>query len=306
MILAAGLTPAWQQILLFEEFKPGEVNRARQVHWCASGKVLNVARALHHLGGPSKALTVLGGNSGREIQRDFAELGIPAEWLAIVTPTRVCTTIIDSSRGRVTELVPEASPLAAQELKTFQEAFQNEAAAATVVVLIGSLPPRTPEDWYRQLLDSTRARILLDARGPELLAALSARPFLVKPNRKELQQTFGRELSTDQNLVEAMAELNRRGAEWVVITDGERPIFARTRDEVYRFQPLSGPAVNPIGCGDCLTAGMAWALHRGCSPVEAIRYGLAAAADKLGRLLPGEVVPAGLEEKVRLVEVMRL
>ena len=31
MILAAGLTPAWQQILVFERFRGGEVNRARQV-----------------------------------------------------------------------------------------------------------------------------------------------------------------------------------------------------------------------------------------------------------------------------------
>ena len=57
-ILAAGLTPAWQQVLVFDAFTPGAVNRAREVHWCASGKVLNAARALHHLGGPARALTV--------------------------------------------------------------------------------------------------------------------------------------------------------------------------------------------------------------------------------------------------------
>ena len=50
MILAAGLTPAWQQILSFRRFIPGEVNRAEQSIWCGSGKVLNVGCALHHLG----------------------------------------------------------------------------------------------------------------------------------------------------------------------------------------------------------------------------------------------------------------
>jgi len=72
MILTAGLTPAWQQVLLFDSFTPGEVNRARQVHWCASGKVLNAARALHSLGGPSKALAPVGGTPGQESRRDFA------------------------------------------------------------------------------------------------------------------------------------------------------------------------------------------------------------------------------------------
>ena len=46
MIIAAGLTPAWQQIMRFERLATGQVNRAREVAWCASGKVLNVGLAL--------------------------------------------------------------------------------------------------------------------------------------------------------------------------------------------------------------------------------------------------------------------
>ncbi|RPI12180.1 MAG: NADPH-dependent assimilatory sulfite reductase hemoprotein subunit, partial [Acidobacteriales bacterium] len=37
--------------------------------------------------------------------------------------------------------------------------------------------------------------------------------------------------------------------------------------------------VNPIGCGDCLAAGTAWGLARGDSLVDAVRLGIAAAAD---------------------------
>ncbi len=48
MIVVAGLSPAWQQILSFDELRWGEVNRARSAHWCASGKVLNVGIALAH------------------------------------------------------------------------------------------------------------------------------------------------------------------------------------------------------------------------------------------------------------------
>src|SRR6202011_2293513 len=106
MILAAGLTPAWQQVLVLESFRPGAVNRARQVYWCASGKVLNAARALHHLGAPCKALTLVGGTPGEEIRRDCARLGIAARWVEATAPTRVCTTILDSTRHGATELVP--------------------------------------------------------------------------------------------------------------------------------------------------------------------------------------------------------
>ena len=45
MILSAGLTPAWQQILVFDGFRYGEVNRAAEAVWCASGKVFNAGIA---------------------------------------------------------------------------------------------------------------------------------------------------------------------------------------------------------------------------------------------------------------------
>ena len=44
MILTAGLTPAWQQVLVLDELLPGEVNRAREVHWCASGKAITLRK----------------------------------------------------------------------------------------------------------------------------------------------------------------------------------------------------------------------------------------------------------------------
>ncbi len=53
-ILSAGLTPAWQQIMIFSGFHYGEVNRACEVHWLAQGKVLNAGIAAHHLGGHSE------------------------------------------------------------------------------------------------------------------------------------------------------------------------------------------------------------------------------------------------------------
>ena len=306
MILAAGLTPAWQQVLVFDAFTPGAVNRARQVHWCASGKVLNVARALHQLGGRSKALAPVGGTLGQVIPRDFDRLGIAARWVEVGHPTRVCTTILDTTRHSATELVTEAGALSAAELEAFLCAYAEEAAAATVVVLIGSLPPGTPAGFYRDLLGRTRGKAVLDVRGPELLESLAARPFLVKPNRKELGRTVGQELRSEAELFDAMGEMNRRGAKWVAVTDGANTTFARSQDGLYRLRPVPREVVNPIGCGDCMAAAIAWATFQGREPLDAIRYGLAAAADKLGRLLPGQLDLSGVEAAFRSVDVTRL
>lgn len=304
MIVAAGLTPAWQQILLFETFTLGAVNRAVEAHWCASGKVLNAGLALHHLGGPCKTLCVAGGPGGDAIRREFQQFGVLARWVESAAPTRVCTTILD--RQTSTELVENARELPSAEQDAFVAAFAEEAASASLVVLSGSLPAGTPPDFYHRLLVRTRARAVLDIRGEELLHTLSEKPFLVKPNREELGRTVGRALRTEAELFEAMQELNQRGAEWVVITDGKNPLHASSKEQLYRVLPLTHPVVNPIGCGDCLAAGIAWATDKGLEPVEAIRYGVAAAADNLGQLLPARLDPARVEALARKVEVVRL
>jgi tagatose 6-phosphate kinase len=189
----------------FSTFSEG--NRAREARWCASGKVLNAARALHHLGGPVRALTVVGGATGAEIRQDFTRLGVAARGVEVATPTRICTTVLDIAGRTVTELVPDAPALEGDELARFLAAYAEEAAAADVVILIGSLPAGAPPGIYRDLLAHTPGKAVLDARGADLLEALREKPFLVKPNRDELGRTLGRELHGDAELFDAMREV---------------------------------------------------------------------------------------------------
>ena len=139
MILTAGLTPAWQQILVFDGFRYGEVNRAAEVHWCASGKVFNAGVAVHRLGGPSLTLATVGGPVLAEMERDLQRLGVPCRWVRTEAATRVCTTILDRRTGTMTELVENGRPLHAEELAAFARAYAEEAAQAKVAIVIGSL-----------------------------------------------------------------------------------------------------------------------------------------------------------------------
>lgn len=307
MILAAGLTPAWQQILLLDALHPGEVNRAREVHWCASGKVLNVALALHHLGADTEAVALVGGRHGDAIRREFEQTGIAARWVETAAPTRVCTTLLDAASGTTTELVENSPAATAAELATFQATYALAARSARFVVLSGSLPKNSPVTFYRDLMQATPGKVILDARGRELLAALDAKPLLVKPNREELAATVGRELSDESALLAAMREINARGAEWVLVTHGKQPVHLTSREAAYRFDPPAvSQVVNPIGCGDCLAAGFAWALERGAKPVESARIGMAAAADNLGQLLPARLDRKRVEVMAESIVVQRI
>jgi 1-phosphofructokinase family hexose kinase len=290
VILAAGLSPAWQQVFAFDTLTVGAVNRARSVWSGASGKVVNVAAALHALEpGRGRFLSVAGGNTGQAMIEDCARRGLDARWIAAQAPTRLCTTIVERAPVRATELVENAPPVAPDELAEFFRVYSDEAARAEVVVLIGSLPAGAPATVYRDLLKRTPGRAVLDCRGAELLSALDRRPFLVKPNREELAATLQLTMTNDTELLHAMHALRQRGAEWVVVTHGKEAVWAAGPGVTLRLEPPTITAVNPIGSGDCLAAGLAWSLAGGAEVPEALRLGVACAAENASGLLTAQL-----------------
>jgi 1-phosphofructokinase family hexose kinase len=292
MILVAGLTPAWQQIAVLDRLRVGEVNRARQVHWCASGKVLNVGLALTQLGATVRTVSLVGsGESGDAMRRDMATFGIDVDWIGSAARQRVCTTLLDQVTGHTTEIVENSAAASESELAAFEAAFAEIVTGQNVdlLVLTGSLPADVPKDFFSRLLSRSRSPAILDVRGPELLAALPHRPLVVKPNREELGHTVGHELRSDDDVWSAMSDINACGAEWVIVTNGGGEVFASRGDERRRFAPPSVKVVNPIGCGDCFAAGLAFALQRGRDMPTAIEAGIAAAAENAQQLLPARL-----------------
>lgn len=288
----------------FASLETGEVNRATDVRCCASGKVLNVAVALGALGGESRAVTVLGGAAAGWTATEFRGLGIDLVAVPTIADTRCCTTLLDDATGRTTELVENAPPISPGELARFVAAYEGAVAGAAAVVLTGSLPAGAPSTIYRDLLERTPCPAILDARGPELLAALPRRPWLVKPNREELAGTLGRPLAAEADLRVAMEELRTRGAEWVLVTDGAKPALVLGPAGWFRIvPPRLARVVNPIGCGDCLAAGIADQIGRGRDPIEAIRFGTACAVFNCRTLLAGRLDVAEVTRLVALVTI---
>lgn len=305
MIVAAGLSPAWQTVMRFPALAPGEVNRATSVLRCGSGKVLNVAIALEALGCATRVVTVLGGAAGAAAGAECSARTIDLIAVPTAAETRCCTTLLDDATGRTTELVENAGPITAPELERFLAAYTTAAADAAAVVVSGSLPAGAADTIHRDLLRLCRAPAVLDARGAELLAALPERPLLVKPNRDELARTVGRALDGDAALGAAMEEIARRGARWVLVSDGPRParLLGPGGEHLRVVPPRLDHVANPIGSGDCLAAGFAAAIVAGREPIAAVRHGMACAADNCRALLAGRLDRAEVARLERLVAV---
>ncbi len=276
MILVVGLSPAWQRTLEFDSLVPGKVNRAVRVSEMASGKGVNVARVARQLGAKVRLLTVAGGCRGRQLMA-----GLPSAVVVVrvKAETRICQTLM--AGGVITELVEEAGPLSRAEVASVMRHFDRQQARARLIVLSGSVPAGCGDDFYARLIRRARVPVLVDAHGRQLSHAMAARPLVVKVNRDEFREGAG--------------------AEWVVISDGPRPVGVRHGRERFTVTPPRVNAVNTIGCGDAMMAGMAVALARGEAMPAAVRFGVACGAANALTPQPGFVHAADVKRLFRKV-----
>ena len=277
-ILCLAVTPAVQRTQFFTTLRPGEVNRIRRTVVTASGKGVNVALALKLLGGEPRLLGFRGDDSGRFIAAEMQRLGINATWIEVPASTRHCHTLIEDNTGRVTELVEEAAPPAPESWLQFARALEEALDGCAWLAVSGALPPGAPPDALAGFCQAATARgvkLCVDSQGEPLLRTLAAKPALVKLNTEELERTCRLPDRAPSTLLIGATQLLTLGAGAVLVTDGAQPAHLFEGARSWTLTPASVSVLNPIGSGDCVTAGLLHALTLGQPLTEAARFGLA-------------------------------
>lgn len=311
MILCVGGTPAVQRTLLFESFKVGGVNRARELHVTAAGKVTNAARVATTVGGRALLATFLGGDSGHFVAAELDAGGIVYRPVWVDPPTRTCTTLVPDDVP-VTELVEEAPEVPAEAVAELEATVVRHLGEAEVLCLTGSFPPGVPENFYGRLVGhahGAKVPVIVDAQKALLRGALAEGPFLVKPNLEEAAATLDLSLTDDEeeDAETAVAALTESGAEWALVTTGATgAMLGDVSGGRWRLQPPKVEAVNPIGSGDSLAAGLAVAFARGEPVPEAATFSIACAAANVLTPTSGVVRPGDVERLRPWVRLTRL
>ena len=287
-ILCCGFFPALQRTIEYASFRPHEVNRARKVSVAASGKVTNTARVLKILGADQLMLSVAGGANGDTLRNLLDHEQIHCNLIETKAETRICQTLLSDDHDGCTELVENSPPLSTSEWKTLIKTFAKIQGDFDRIIFSGNLPPHAPQDIYAELLSLTDGKkVLIDSYGAPLLATLEHRPAMVKINAEELRNTFKSSAPID----ELAEELMSLGAGAVGITQGKAQAFLFEPGKSCSFTVPVIKAVNPIGSGDSVSAGTAYALAKGHSLVEAFVFGLACGTSNAMNIEPGVVKP---------------
>ena len=277
LILVCGPNPAWQKTLVFDEFRPCEVNRARECNFRASGKGVNFARAVRTWGLARPVVhQFAGGANGCALNAWLKDEGIEFVGRDIAGSTRCCTTVLCGKTASMTELIEPSPTVEADDVEFLKKSMLDALPDAAALALCGTLP-KGPVDGFYAGLAAAAARagkpVLMDS-VEFFRETLSAGVRHLKINASELLTVTG---ASDPEAA-ALDLLNRYHLECAAITDGPSRAFIAWRGAVQRIfiPPLPG-VCNPLGAGDVCSGVMLSELVAGADPVQAFTAGLAAA-----------------------------
>jgi len=243
------------------------------------GKGVNVARWLKHLGARPRLLIPLGGATGKEMSAGLRRERVSVEIVPLREPTRANVIVTAESGGQL-RFNPLGPILSAPEWREVLRRTKSSLSQASLLVLSGSLPRGLAVDAYAQLIRAAGAsgvRTLLDCDGPRFVEAVKARPFLVKPNRHELEQWAGVRLRSMSAVRREASRLSRATKGWVLVSLGDKGALLVSEVDGYcrRCAPPKMKPVNTVGAGDALLAAVAMQIQRGAAPEDWLAWGVA-------------------------------
>ncbi len=307
MVYTVTFNPALDYVVHLDAFELGATNRSARESLSFGGKGVNVSLVLRELGVESTALGFIAGFTGEALAADLARKGIKTDWIRLKNGL---TRINVKMKGeQETELNAQGPRIGQAALDALFEKLDALVAGDTLV-LAGSIPSTLPSDTYARILARLQGRgvrFVVDAAGDLLLNVLKYHPFLIKPNRLELEEMVGRPLNDAAAVTEAAKELQAKGAKNVLISLGkDGALLLDESGAITEMNALQGEAVNTVGAGDSMVAGFLagceisyeYALKLGtvCGGATAFQTGLAK-REEIKALLAaiGEELPACLQ-----------
>ena len=296
MVYTVTFNPAVDYIVHTDELRVGMTNRSEREEIYFGGKGINVSLVLRELGIKSKALGFVAGFTGAAIEKALLESGVDADFVHLDSGfSRINVKIKSSAETELNGSGPDIPEKALAEL--FEKL--DEIKDGDAIVLAGSIPTDLPEDIYERILErlhGKKIRAVVDATKDLLLNVLKYEPFLVKPNKQELEEMFGVKLQSVDDIIIYAKKLREMGAKNVLVSmAGEGAVLLDENGETHVCGVCRGIVKNSVGAGDSMVAGFI----AGCE--KSYDYAL-----KLGTASGGATAFSdGLAQKEKIFELIK-
>jgi len=207
--------------------------------------------------------------------------GVDCTPVWVEAPTRTITTVLENRTHRQTAFFEPGPTVTDEEAEAFIEAFVGMVDEASVVTFNGTVPDRSIDFLYQDLIAIAKERgvlTILDSHGREFESGIASQPYMVKPNVAEAEEMLGAPLDTREAQWHAVDAYHARGVTLVVLSLGKQGALVSREGVRFHVIPPQVKEVNPVGSGDALVAGFAIGLQENVPIEEAARLGVAAGA----------------------------
>lgn len=283
-IVTLTLNPALDLDTAVPQMRPREKLRCTKPRIDPGGGGINVARAIHALGGTARAAIALGGPNGAAIAAALQEAKIDVLALVAPGPTRQNLSVIEASTGEQFRFIFPGPSWTPADLAAVGPPLSEAVGAEDILVLSGSLPPGLEAEALVDLALSQVARgvrVVVDTSGPSLAAmAGSARGLcLLRMDGPEAEELCGRPLRQAADTAAVAQALVKDGvAEAVIIARGTEGSVLATAQGRWFAPAANVPVVSVTGAGDSFVAAATLAISQGGAWPEVLSSGCAAAS----------------------------
>lgn len=271
MIVTVTYNPAVDQTVQFgEPMAPDRVLRATDAHFDAGGKGINAAQLLTAMDRPCVATGLLGGFTGSFIGDELRADGVETAFVDVDGTTRLNTTAIaDAEEYKLNQSGPTVDAAVVDDL------LDRVAAQDPDRVLVGgSLPPGLSADAIDRIAAGGDWETVVDTGG-DLLRELDAHYGLCKPNREELGEATGADVSSVDGCARAADQFRSRGFDRVLASMGGDGAVLASDDSLLFARALDVDVTDTVGAGDALLAGVLDAWEAGSDDETALKTGVA-------------------------------
>ncbi|MWN04988.1 1-phosphofructokinase [Gilliamella sp. Pas-s95] len=300
------LNPAYDLLGFCPKVELGDVNLVQTNALLAAGKGINVAKVLSDL---DVQLTV-GGFLGKE-NRDgfnllFKSLNVVDKFETIEGRTRINVKLTEEN-SEVTDLNFSGFTISEQNWQNFVKNSLEWLKNIDMVAISGSLPAGVSLDKFTNWMEQVKAicpKVVFDSSRDALVAGLKAKPWLIKPNDKELEMWIGRKLSTLDEVKKAAMELVNGGVDNVIISLGSKGALWVTKNEAWLAKPPKCQVVSTVGAGDSMVAGLIYGLITEQSIKDTLVFASSVAALSVGQAGVGIAERQAINNMLEKIEII--
>ena len=235
------MNPALDIATATDSIVPGHKLRCGAPRYDPGGGGINVARAIHRLGGDALAVFPVGGLSGEMLCRLLQEESVTHVPVSIIGFTRESLAVVERRSGNQYRFLLPGPTLDARDQKRCLDALATKAQGASYLVASGSLPPGVPADFYARVCDLAQrcgVRFVLDTSGPALAGAGHGL-FLIKASLRELEELAGASIQSADAQEKAARDVVAQGrAEVVVVSLGAQGALLATVEVSGALRPF--------------------------------------------------------------------